>query len=150
VHHIKMLKCITWVIFILYTRHMQLLPKTKYTFTAVGYILYFSMLALLLTTMLTRHNQTIWHGIGSHLSNFALSALLMFISGATNVLNKASLRYILTCAGILVVANFAVESFTSSLNVKDFADAFYGCAGILTALVSLLALHRYGIRPTKP
>jgi len=135
-----------WAFFILYTSLMKLLAKTPYAFTTLGYILYYSVLVFLLATMLTRHNQTIWHSAGSHLSNFALSALLLFISGATNMLNKVSLAYILGCAGILIAANFVIESFTSTLNAKDFTDALYGCAGTLVALGLLSALYKYGIR----
>ncbi|MDB5166402.1 MAG: hypothetical protein JWM37_474 [Candidatus Saccharibacteria bacterium] len=134
-----------------YTEAMHLKIKTPYTFTPMGFVLYYSALALMLTLMLQRNSSGLLNfaGIGSHLSNFALSSLLLFAAGATNLLTKVSWKYIFLCALLLAGANIIMEAIVPVLNTPDMMDAAYGLAGISATLGLLALLQRYGVRPVR-
>ncbi len=122
--------------------------KMPFTYNAIGYILYYTVTVFLLVTMLTRHSLDMLN-IGDHMSNFSLSLAILFYAGAANMLKKVSWKFIVMYAAILVAANLIVEIFVSILNTKDPVDAVFGVTGTCTALLLLLLLHRYGLRPNR-
>lgn len=137
---------------------MKFKIKTAHTFTLRGLILYYIVISVMVSLILIRNDQNIWgqlgvlsqYEVGSHISNFALSTLLIFAVGAMNMLSKLSWRYVVALAAILIVANFVVELFITVLNTKDIVDAIYGTAGVFLGVGLLCIMQKYGITALKP
>ncbi|HYH75266.1 MAG TPA: hypothetical protein VD735_04885 [Candidatus Saccharimonadales bacterium] len=128
--------------------------QTKYTFTTVGFITYYLVLAATLALVVGRGSDGFLaqvpfiaeHGIAGHLSNFALTTLYLFATGAIHMLVGVSWPYLLANAALLLVLNIVVELFVTVLNVPDMTDALYGIAGVAVSLGLLVFMHRFGIR----
>lgn len=81
-----------------------------------------------------------------HISNGALSFILCATAGYVLLMLGARLWLIILMAALLVVVNFIFELLLLVGNVPDPADAWYGTAGTVAAVVFLMWVKGYGLR----
>ncbi|MGB4759047.1 MAG: hypothetical protein WBP26_03235 [Candidatus Saccharimonadales bacterium] len=83
--------------------------------------------------------------IGLHLSNFAISYLIVAGPGLMNLVLGAPFLAVWLIAGGMVFANLLAEFALTVINTKDPLDAVYGIAGTLLAVGLLLLIKCYGL-----
>ncbi|MEO7067746.1 MAG: hypothetical protein ABI114_12605 [Rhodanobacter sp.] len=85
-------------------------------------------------------------GFYSHVSNFALSYLLVTGVGFLWLLMGVSVRYIALAALALILTNAIYEFLVPWLNTQDPIDAAYGVAGTLLGFAWLWVVARTGLK----
>ena len=128
--------------------------KTKLTFNLLGWLIYYSMLVIMLTLVFLHGKsmyRTDWPIFGSfitydHISNFVGSYIFLTGISLIWVLNKVSWKYILAASAIIVLANFIYEYLLTFLNTKDPLDALAGVIGVCFGLLVLVLLSKFGVK----
>ena len=135
------------------------MPTTKapsricYQFNFVGFMLYYGMLAVMLLLFFGRRHEglripfLVQHDCYSHLSNLVISYIILSTFGLILLLMAAPLKSLYIASAILLVANFIVETVVTFMNVLDILDAVAGTIGIAIAVLTILVLKRYGLKP---
>ena len=132
--------------------------KPANTFTLTGALLYYGLLAAMLTLFLSRSNVAFWQGvplIGSqqlynNFSNLTLSFILIWAVGATTMLMRPAWNPVLIWAAIMTVGNLVMELAITIGNTPDLLDAATGICGVVLALGATWVFRRVGIRPYVP
>jgi len=87
----------------------------------------------------------LFEGFYLHVSNFAISYLILFGVGYAWLLIGIPLKYISMLAGIMLLCNFIYELFIPVLNTPDVVDAYYGLIGVISAYLYLLVIKKVGL-----
>lgn len=87
--------------------------------------------------------------IGSHVSNFAITSMMVAEMSFIMALQGAPFKLVIWLGVIAVVLNFVVELFVSMLNTPDTIDAFYGVTGVVVTVMLMRLFYMLGVyRPT--
>jgi len=83
----------------------------------------------------------------SHISNFAISFMLMLVGGYMGVLRTGRLKSSVWIFIFLIFANLIYEFFIPFLNTPDPIDAWFGIVGTFFAMIYLVCFQKWGILP---
>ena len=90
--------------------------------------------------------QQIFPNFYQHISNFAISYLLLSGIGFMWLLLGISFKYVTYLAISILIINFVYELWISILNTPDIFDAYYGLSGTILALSFLIITKKYGLK----
>lgn len=123
----------------------RLVPKIK------GILIFYSIILVDLAIMLGKNRSSenvLIAEISSHISNFALSSMLMALMSFIMLLQGAPFRFVVWLGMLTILMNFIVEIFVSIMNTPDILDAFYGAIGVLFTGAMMYIFFKVGIRKT--
>lgn len=83
--------------------------------------------------------------ITSHISNFALSFIIVAGAGTAWLQYGMKFRYIVGLVIVMILANVFSEMVFVSINTGDMMDLLYGIVGTLLAFAFVCATKKYGL-----
>lgn len=86
-------------------------------------------------------------GFYTHMTNFVLSFVLVFISGFMEILMTRKLKNTFFISLGIILINFIYEWYIPILNTLDKVDAYYGFIGSLLPFPFLFILQKFGVKP---
>jgi hypothetical protein len=84
--------------------------------------------------------------VGAHMSNFALSSILLLVAGGRVLLEDLPRWRMWAWAGVLALVNILVESVVTVLNTPDPVDGAAGLLGLALTMLGLVVVGRVGLR----
>ena len=82
-----------------------------------------------------------------HISNFAISYLLLSGIGFMWLMLGVNFKYIVGLAITILTINFVYELWITVLNTPDIIDAYYGLIGTTLAFAFLALVKKFGLMP---
>ena len=129
----------------------------SYTFTPIGYVVFYGAMALGLGLLLSRNDSATWQSIpvlgaydwAGYMSNFSISLLVMLAAGMTVLHHPRVWLRIGILASVVLALNVLFELLgLRLLNTPDWHDMVAGVVGVVLGFVVLVVLQRYGTKPT--
>lgn len=116
-------------------------------------LVYYAVIGCTLWLMLVRNKAEPWaslpalvHSWGQHVSNFALTFLLLTSIGMFWVIQAYPRKAYLWLAGGFIAANIVVELFVPVLNTPDAVDIPFGIAGTVAGLGVIYLLDKMKLK----
>ena len=129
--------------------------ELRYTFTTLGYVLFYSLLIISILLILTR-KQPYWHNLPVYgemmlyqqITSFSLNGMAVLIIGVWTMLAiKHPWKIILGASVSILMYNFVLETWITYANVPDMKDLIGAIIGIVFHLGILLIMQKYGFAP---
>lgn len=117
--------------------------------TIRGIIIFYCIIFFDLGLVLTKDRKSqniVFAEISNHLSNFAITSLMVALLAFIMTLQGAAFKLVIWLGIIAVLMNFIVEVLISILNTPDIIDAYYGSAGALLTVVAMYGFFKVGIQ----
>lgn len=81
-----------------------------------------------------------------HISNLCISYFIFSAVGYIWLLMGLKISHIILFGIVVVLANFIYELWIPFLNTRDIVDAYYGCVGVIAALLFLVLVKKFGLK----
>ena len=126
--------------------------RYAYQLTLGGAAVFYGGVVLLAALVAARQAPHLWDALPvpswrHHVSNFALSGMLLLGAGTTALLEGRPRWQLWAWAGLVAAVNLVIESAVTVLNTPDAVDAAAGLAAVAVTVPVLMALERHGLRP---
>lgn len=129
------------------------MPRQKQLFKHVptlgGIALYYGIILVDLLLILGKDrnaSNALVAEVSSHISNFAISSLLVSLLAFIMTLQGAPFKFVIWLGVIAILMNFIVEVLINFLNTPDILDAVYGTAGVVLTVAAMYVFSRIGLR----
>lgn len=129
--------------------------EINYTLKFAWRVFYFLTIAMVSILFFTRSHE-FWLttpiisslSIGQHISNFALSYLIISITGVLNLIvhGTKSLKFVFAIGLTFIIANCIYELLLPVLNTRDVVDMYYGIGGTTIATIMLVLTANFGLK----